>query len=96
MSPLFHPLRVRAVEPDTAEAVIVTFEVPPDLRQTFGFTQGQYLTLRKQIDGVDLRRYTRFAPAWTTVNCAWRCARCAAGCFPTGSTRICKPATRSR
>ena len=56
MSPLFHPLRVRAVEPDTAEAVIVTFEVPPDLRQTFGFTQGQYLTLRKQIDGVDLRR----------------------------------------
>ena len=56
MSILFHPLRVRAVEPDTTEAVIVSFEVPPHLRQTFGFTQGQYLTLRKQIDGVDLRR----------------------------------------
>ena len=56
MSMLFHPLRVRAVEPDTTEAVIVSFEVPPHLRQTFGFTQGQYLTLRKQIDGVDLRR----------------------------------------
>ena len=56
MSVLFHPLRVRAVEPDTAEAVIVSFDVPADLRQAFGFTQGQYLTLRKTIDGTDLRR----------------------------------------
>lgn len=56
MSVLFHPLKVRAIEPDTAEAVIVTFEVPDALRQTFGFTQGQYLTLRKTIEGQDLRR----------------------------------------
>ena len=55
-TPLFHPLRVRAVEPDTAEAVIVSFEVPTELRATFGFIQGQYLTLRQQIDGQDLRR----------------------------------------
>ncbi|WP_198970982.1 1,2-phenylacetyl-CoA epoxidase subunit PaaE [Xylophilus sp. ASV27] len=56
MSTLFHPLRVKAIEPDTDEAVIVTFEVPTDLREAFGFTQGQYLTLRKNIDGQDLRR----------------------------------------
>ncbi len=56
MSVIFHPLRVRAVEPDTAEAVIVAFEVPEALREVFGFTQGQYLTLRKQIDGQNLRR----------------------------------------
>ena len=56
MSVLFHPLRVRTVEPDTSEAVIVSFDVPPDLREAFGFTQGQYLTLRKTIEGVDLRR----------------------------------------
>ena len=43
-------------EPDTAEAVIVSFEVPADLQQVFGFTQGQYLTLRHEIDGQDLRR----------------------------------------
>jgi ring-1,2-phenylacetyl-CoA epoxidase subunit PaaE len=36
--------------------VIVTFDVPPGLREAFGFTQGQYLTLRKTIDGQDLRR----------------------------------------
>jgi ring-1,2-phenylacetyl-CoA epoxidase subunit PaaE len=56
MSALFHPLRVRAVTPDTEEAVIVSFEVPEHLRPVFGFTQGQYLTLRREIDGQDLRR----------------------------------------
>ena len=56
MSVMFHDLRVRAVQPDTQEAVIVSFEVPPELRPVFGFTQGQYLTLRKEIDGQDLRR----------------------------------------
>src|SRR5580658_8359973 len=56
MNAMFHPLRVRSVAPDTAEAVIVCFDVPEDLRETSGFTQGQYLTLRKQIEGQDLRR----------------------------------------
>ena len=56
MSVIFHRLRVRAIEPDTAEAVIVSFDVPPDLREVFGFTQGQYLTLRTDISGQDLRR----------------------------------------
>jgi ring-1,2-phenylacetyl-CoA epoxidase subunit PaaE len=56
MSVMFHPLRVRAIEPDTQEAVVVSFEVPAELRETFGFTQGQYLTLRHEINGQDLRR----------------------------------------
>ena len=56
MSVSFYPLRVCAIEPDTAEAVIVSFEVPPELRQVFGFIQGQYLTLRTTIDGQDVRR----------------------------------------
>jgi ring-1,2-phenylacetyl-CoA epoxidase subunit PaaE len=56
MSVIFHPLRVRSVQPDTSEAVIVSFDVPQELRPVFGFTQGQYLTLRKEIAGQDLRR----------------------------------------
>ncbi|MBP6676575.1 MAG: phenylacetic acid degradation protein, partial [Vitreoscilla sp.] len=56
MSVLFHPLTVRSIEPDTSEAVVVSFAVPPELRETFGFTQGQYLTLRHTVDGQDLRR----------------------------------------
>jgi len=56
MSVIFHPLRVREVLPDTAEAVVVAFDVPPELREVFSFTQGQYLTLRTEIAGADLRR----------------------------------------
>lgn len=56
MSVIFHPLRVRSVQADTSEAVVVSFEVPQDLQPVFGFTQGQYLTLRKEIEGQDLRR----------------------------------------
>ncbi|WP_119157614.1 1,2-phenylacetyl-CoA epoxidase subunit PaaE [Caldimonas tepidiphila] len=56
MSLHFHPLRVRDVRPDTDEAVIVSFDVPPELRDTFRFEPGQYLTLRGDVDGQDLRR----------------------------------------
>jgi len=56
MSVIFHPLRVREVLPDTAEAVVVAFDVPDALREVFSFTQGQYLTLRTEIEGQDLRR----------------------------------------
>jgi len=56
MSVIFHPLRVRQIIPDTAEAVVVAFDVPDELREVFSFTQGQYLTLRKEIEGQDLRR----------------------------------------
>ena len=56
MSLHFHPLRVARVTPDTDEAVLIDFEVPPDLREAFAFEPGQYLTLRHDIDGEDLRR----------------------------------------
>ncbi len=52
----FHPLRVRALRPDTEEAMVVSFDVPDDLAEHFHFTQGQYLTLRQVIDGEDIRR----------------------------------------
>ncbi|MEO6362776.1 MAG: 1,2-phenylacetyl-CoA epoxidase subunit PaaE [Caldimonas sp.] len=52
----FHPLRVKSVRPDTDEAVIVSFDIPGDLAERFRFTQGQHLTLRRVVEGVDERR----------------------------------------
>jgi len=52
----FHPLRVASIEPLTDEAVAVTFDVPPDLSETFRFLPGQHVTVKKDIDGVDVRR----------------------------------------
>ena len=55
MSLSFHPLRVNSVHRD-ADALIVGFEVPAGLRETFAFKPGQYLTLRAMVAGEDLRR----------------------------------------
>jgi len=52
----FHPLRVSSVRPDTDEAVLVSFDVPAELQDTFRFTPGQYLTLRRGHGADDLRR----------------------------------------
>lgn len=52
----FHPLRVKDVQPDTDDAVVVSFDVPEALAGTFRFEPGQYLTLRREVDGQDLRR----------------------------------------
>ena len=56
MSLHFHQLTVSAITPDTDEAVIVSLAVPPELAEAFRFEPGQYLTLRHQVAGQDLRR----------------------------------------
>jgi ring-1,2-phenylacetyl-CoA epoxidase subunit PaaE len=52
----FYPLRVASVKQETREAVAITLEVPAELRETFRFVQGQYVTLRARIGGEDLER----------------------------------------
>jgi ring-1,2-phenylacetyl-CoA epoxidase subunit PaaE len=53
---VFHPLPVAAVERLTDDAVAVTFDVPPELREEYTFAAGQHLTLRRRIGGEDVRR----------------------------------------
>src|SRR6185503_1361486 len=52
----FHPLRVADVEQLTADAVAVTFDVPPELAADYVFAPGQHLTLRAVVDGEEVRR----------------------------------------
>ncbi|MFL6122749.1 1,2-phenylacetyl-CoA epoxidase subunit PaaE [Actinophytocola sp.] len=62
--PAFHELPVARVDRLCADAVAVTFDVPPHLADEFAFRPGQYLTLRQEIDGVEERRsYSICAPA---------------------------------
>src|SRR5215470_1852376 len=56
MPEVFDALEIVAVQPLTDDAVSVTFEVPPELRERFSFQHGQYLTLRVSVDGEELRR----------------------------------------
>ncbi|MGY8986849.1 MAG: FAD-binding oxidoreductase, partial [Sphingomonadales bacterium] len=52
----FHELKIKEVIKETPDAVSITFEVPTKLEKVFTFVQGQHLTLRKEINGEDLRR----------------------------------------
>lgn len=52
----FHNLKVVDVKNETADCVSVALDVPTDLKNTFQFTAGQYLTFRSHIDGAELRR----------------------------------------
>ena len=52
----FHSLNIAAVRPETDSAICVTFDVPAPLKDTFRYTQGQFLTLKSQIDGEEVRR----------------------------------------
>ncbi len=51
----FFPLRVSVLQADADDALLVSFDVPEALRDTFAFTPGQYLTLQ-HIEGQDDRR----------------------------------------
>ena len=52
----FHELTVAAIDRQTADLVVLAFDVPDALRSAFTFRPGQYLTLAAQIDGEELRR----------------------------------------
>jgi ring-1,2-phenylacetyl-CoA epoxidase subunit PaaE len=52
----FHPLTVSQVRNETRDTIAVTFAVPPELRDSFAYQQGQHLTLRAHIGDEDVRR----------------------------------------
>jgi len=56
MSVKFYPLTVSDLRRETPDTVSIAFALPDDLRETFRFTQGQYLTLRTAMGGEEVRR----------------------------------------
>jgi ring-1,2-phenylacetyl-CoA epoxidase subunit PaaE len=52
----FHPLEVTEVRRETRDAVVVTLKPRKDDGALFDFIQGQYLTFRRDFEGVELRR----------------------------------------
>ena len=54
--PRFYDLTVTQVRRETADCVSVAFEVPAAQAETYRFVQGQYLTLRRDFDGEEIRR----------------------------------------
>jgi len=56
MSHSFHTLKVKNVIKETADSSTIVFDVPADLKSNFEYTQGQYLTLKFDLNGKEERR----------------------------------------
>ena len=56
MSIHFHRLRVKKINKETDHCVSVEFEIPENLSGAFQFKQGQSLTMRKTLNGEEVRR----------------------------------------
>ena len=52
----FYNIKVADIYKETKDTVVITFDIPEHLKDTFEFIQGQHLTLRKEINGEDIRR----------------------------------------
>ena len=52
----FHPLTVKSIKTETPDCVSISFDIPKDLFKEFEFKQGQSLTLRKVLEGEEIRR----------------------------------------
>ncbi|MDX2001076.1 MAG: ferredoxin--NADP reductase [Chitinophagales bacterium] len=52
----FHDLRVAEVRPETANAKVVTFDIPAELKDLYRYVPGQYLTVEVELNGEKYRR----------------------------------------
>jgi len=52
----FHTLTIKSIAKVTDQSVAVSFEIPENLKENFSFKAGQYVTLKKEINGEEIRR----------------------------------------
>jgi len=52
----FHQLKIKDVKKETAECVSISFNIPDELTNLFAFKEGQNITIKKNINGEEIRR----------------------------------------
>ncbi|MCP4076883.1 MAG: 2Fe-2S iron-sulfur cluster binding domain-containing protein [Gammaproteobacteria bacterium] len=52
----FFPLVIKNIRAETDTAICVTFDIPVEFKNQFNFIQGQFLTLKGNINGEEVRR----------------------------------------
>lgn len=68
----FHSLTVAKVEPETRDAVTITFAVPQPLQEAYRFRPGQHLTLKPALMVKNYAVVTPFAAAICPAKLVWR------------------------
>jgi ring-1,2-phenylacetyl-CoA epoxidase subunit PaaE len=91
MSTKFYPLRVKKINRETNDAVSVSFDVPDNLKEIFSYKQGQYLTLKTNINGEEIRR--SYSLCSSPLDEHWRVAikKVPGGLFSTYASDVLKP-----
>jgi len=56
MTPKFHSLKIKDIRHETSDCVSVAFEVPTELADAYDYIPGQYLTLKTEVEGEEVRR----------------------------------------
>lgn len=56
MKPTFNTLKISEIRKETEETVSIQFEIPEELKSDYQFVSGQYLTLKTDVDGEEIRR----------------------------------------
>ena len=52
----FHTLTIKEIKKETKNAVSIVFDIPTELKNEFTFTAGQYINIKKELAGIELRR----------------------------------------
>ncbi len=52
----FHTLKVASLTKETNDCTSISFDLPTELQDIFNYKQGQYLTLKTEINGEEVRR----------------------------------------
>lgn len=87
----FYSLTVGNVKKETRDTIVVSFDVPPELKDTFHYQQGQHLTLRSDINGEDLRRSYSICSAVQDQQLRVAIKRTPGGAFSTWANDTLKP-----
>jgi ring-1,2-phenylacetyl-CoA epoxidase subunit PaaE len=67
----FHQLAVKDVKRETPDCVSISFFIPEELKEIFSYTQGQYITLRTNINGEEISAaLILFAAVRSIMSCA--------------------------
>ncbi len=90
----FHQLSISDIYKTTDDAVCLSFAVPDELRDTFRYIQGQYLTLQAEINGEDLRRSYSICSGLDEVTLQVGIRRVAGGRFSNFANEQLRPGDR--
>ncbi|MFH5207919.1 fatty acid desaturase [Antrihabitans spumae] len=80
---VFHPIRVASADRLTDDSVLITFDVPDDLREEFSFEAGQHITVRTDLGGEGVRRNYSICSSATSDTLAIAVKHIPGGAFST-------------